>query len=290
MTSVFGKIGLWTSVLQWPTDLEISAQAGVEIEELGFSTLWIGGREGQTPIIDAILGATSRLIVATGITQIWINPASQVAEDYHKLNTDHQGRFVLGLGVGHAPVVEASGHKYERPLSKLNSYLDELDTAEHPVPVSGRIIAALRPKALGIAGARSAGAHPYNTTPEHTARARALLGPSPLLIPEQAIVITNDAATSREWGRAQISKSLTMENYLNSFRDLGFDDRDFADGGSDKLIDALVGWGSPIAIAARVQEHLDAGANQVAVQVLNADGFDALPRTEWRQAAEILLR
>ncbi len=284
-----GQIGVWTGVRQWPSDPGACAQAGAELEQLGFAASWIGGSSGQLKVIDAILGATSRLVAGTGITQIWDNPAKDIAAEHHQLTNDHPGRFLLGLGVGHAPAVEATGRTYERPLDKLTSYLDELDASEYPVPPSERVIAALRPKALAIAATRAAGTHPYNVSVDHTAKARALLGPLPLLVPEQKVCLTTEASTAREVGRRVMSMYLGLPNYLNNLRELGFDDTDFEDGGSNRFIDTMVVWGSAATIAARVREHLDAGANQVAVQVLSPTGGNDLPQSEWRQAAEVLL-
>jgi len=284
-----GKVGVWTSIRQWPSDPQAWAEVGTELEQLGFAALWIGGSSGQLQIIDAVLGATSRLVAGTGIIQIWANPAQEVAAAHHQLTTDHPGRFLLGLGVGHAPAVEAAGQTYRRPLEKLTSYLDELDAAEHPVPASERVIAALRPKALAIAAARAAGAHPYNVSPDHTAKARAVMGPSALLIPEQKVCIGTDASTSREVGRETMARYLRLPNYVNNLRELGFDDTDFVDGGSDRFIDTMVLWGSASVISARVREHLDAGADQVAVQVLTTTDNNVLPRHEWREAADVLL-
>jgi probable F420-dependent oxidoreductase len=284
-----GKIGVWTNVRQWPDDRGIVAEAASDLEQLGFSTVWIGGSSGQFPIADAILTATTELGVATGVVQIWANPAAQVAASHHQLSTNYPGRFLLGLGVGHAPAVEASGQTYERPLGKLVSYLDELDTAENPVPQAERVLAALRPKALALAASRAAGAHPYNVPPEHTAKARAELGPEPLLIPEHKVFFGTDATVAREVGRQALAIYLGLPNYVDNLRLFGFDDADFSDGGSDRLIDTLVAWGSPETVAARVREHLDAGATQVAVQLLTAQRTPGLPRAEWRQAAEALL-
>jgi probable F420-dependent oxidoreductase len=251
--------------------------------------LWIGGSIGQMKVIDVVLGCTGRLVAGTGITQIWSNSATDVVADYHRLNDDHSDRFVLGLGVGHAPTVEASGLQYLKPLTKLRSYLDELDQASRPVPPSGRVIAALGPKALAIAAERAAGAHPYNVPPVHTVWAREILGPTPLLIPEQKILFATDPSTARRIGREAMAIYLSLPNYLNNLRDFGFDESDFANGGSNRFIDIMVAWGSPDAVAARVHEHLDAGANQVAVQVLSEKGRAALPHAEWRIAAETLL-
>jgi probable F420-dependent oxidoreductase len=284
-----GKIGVWTNIRQWPDDRSIVGDAASDLEHLGFSTIWIGGSSGQFPVADAILTATTELGVATGVVQIWSNPALQVAASHHQLSTAYPGRFLLGLGVGHAPAVEASGQRYERPLGKLMSYLDELDSAEHPVPQAERVIAALRPKALELAATRAAGAHPYNVPPEHTAKARAELGPGPLLIPEHKVFFGTDARVAREVGRRALAIYLGLPNYVDNLRLFGFSDADFKDGGSDRLIDALVAWGSPHTVAARIREHLDAGATQVAVQVLTAQPTPGLPRAEWRQAAEALL-
>jgi probable F420-dependent oxidoreductase len=284
-----GQIGVWTSLGQWPSDPGACGEAGAELEQLGFAASWIGGSSGQLKVIDGILGATSRLVAGTGITQIWANPARDIAAAHHQLTNDHPGRFLLGLGVGHARAVEAAGQTYERPLEKLTSYLDELDAAENPVPPSERVIAALRPKALAIAATRAAGAHPYNVSADHTAKARALLGPSSLLVPEQKVCFSTDDSTCREVGRRAMSIYLGLPNYLTNFRELGFDDTDFEDGGSDRFIDTMVVWGSANTIAARVREHLDAGADQVAVQVLRATGGGDLPQSEWREAAEVLL-
>ena len=283
-----GKVGIWTSVRQW-SEPASPADGASELEQLGFEMVWIGGSVGQIEIIDAVLASTERLVAGTGITQIWMNPPTEVAADYHRLNDTHSGRFVLGLGVGHAPFTEAAGHQYERPLAKLRSYLDELDQADRPVPQSGRVIAALRPKALAIAAERAAGVHPYNVPPQHTAQARELLGPSPVLVPEQKILFATDPSTARRVGREAMAIYLNLPNYLNNLREFGFEDSDFADGGSDKLIDTMVAWGTPDVVAARVREHLDAGADQVAVQVLSERDSTALPRVEWRQAAETLL-
>jgi probable F420-dependent oxidoreductase len=282
-----GKFGVWTGVQQWPKDAGAAAAAGAELEQLGFAALWIGGSTGQFPVIEAVLGATTTLVGATGVTQIWVNSAADVAASHHQLTARYPGRFLLGLGVGHAPAVEAAGQRYERPLGKLVSYLDELDAGEHPVPVSERVIAALRPKALTVAARRAAGAHPYNVTPEHTAKARATVGPTALLFPEQKVFLGTEASVARQVGRKAMAIYLQLPNYLNNLRELGFDDHDFADGGSDRFIDAMVLWGTGDSVARRVREHLDAGANQVAVQVLS-EGGRGLARAEWRQVAEAL--
>jgi probable F420-dependent oxidoreductase len=170
----------------------------------------------------------------------------------------------------------------------MRSYLDELDGASQPVPREERVIGALRQRALQLAKSRTAGAHPYNVTPEHTARTRALLGPEALLIPEQKVLICSDVSAARRIGRRRMAMYLDLPNYLNNWRELGFDDTDFSSGGSDRLIDAMVAWGSATAVARRIRDHLDAGADQVAVQVLNPSGDEDLPLAQWSQAAGAL--
>ncbi|MCU1489802.1 MAG: putative F420-dependent oxidoreductase, partial [Acidimicrobiaceae bacterium] len=235
-----GKFGVWTSVRQWPEDRGAIGDAAVELEELGFSAAWIGGSTDQFPVADAILAATTDFVAATGVTQVWINPAAEVAARHHELNAAHSGRFILGLGVGHAPAVTAAGQIYDRPLEKLASYLDELDRAEHAVPKSERVIAALRPKALALAGSRAAGSHPYNVPPEHTAKARAALGPGPALIPEHKVFFGSDPSIARAVGRRALAIYLNLPNYVDNLRQFGFDDADFAGVGSDRLVDTLV--------------------------------------------------
>jgi probable F420-dependent oxidoreductase len=284
-----GNLGAWTSLSQWPMDRVAIGDAAVELEQLGFSAIWIGGSRGQFPVARAILDATDRLVVATGVIQVWINPASEVAEEHHELTTAHPGRFILGLGVGHASAVAAAGQNYSRPFHKLTSYLDELDRADHPVPRSERVIAALQSKSLALASERAAGAHPYLVPPQHTARARAALGPDALLIPEQKVFFSADSTAARTVARRALGMYFGLPNYVNNLRHFGFDNEDFSDGGSDRLIDALVAWGPDDAVRARIQEHLDAGANQVALQVLSASEDQGLPRAEWRRAAEAML-
>jgi probable F420-dependent oxidoreductase len=284
-----GPVGVWTSMPQWPADPGAIGAAGAELEELGFGAVWIGGSVGQFAPAAALLAATTRLVVATGVIEVWANPAQTVAVEHDRLAAAYPGRFLLGLGPGHAPAVEARGQRYERPLAKLSSYLDELDSARPPVPAGERVLAALGPRALALAGQRSAGAHPYNVTVEHTAIARAALGPGPLLAPEQKVYFSDDPADAREVARQKIARTLELPNYSNNLRRLGLDEQDFAGGGSDRLLDGLVAWGSPDKVAGRVRAHLDAGADHVCVQVLVGDGQPGLPLAEWRIAAAALL-
>jgi probable F420-dependent oxidoreductase len=205
----------------------------------------------------------------------------------------YPNRFLLGLGVSHIPLVERlRGHRYEKPVATMRAYLDEMDRAPYssvPPPIKpARVLAALGPKMLELSGELADGAHPYNVTPEHTAEARKILGPGPYLCPEQAVVLETDAEKARAIGRAFLGIYLTLPNYTNNLLRLGFEEGDFKDGGSNKLIGALIAWGDLDAIRNRIREHHDAGADHVCVQVLTADP-KALPMTEWRKLAAAVL-
>jgi probable F420-dependent oxidoreductase len=227
-----------------------------------------GSPAGDLSFAEPILEATERLQLATGIVNVWTAPAEEVAASYHRIEKAHPGRFVLGVGIGHPEHTE----EYRKPYDVLVEYLDALDAAN--VPTSRRVIAALGPKVLELSAKRSAGAHPYLTTPEHTAQAHQLIGPSVYLAPEHKVVLARDAAQAREIGRQTVDFYLDLSNYVNNWKRLGFSDVDVAKPGSDKLIDAVVAHGTPDDIAKRLKEHLDAGADHVAIQVLG--GPDAL--------------
>jgi len=258
----FGRFGVWTVGAVEP-------EQAVEIEKLGYGALWVGGSPaGDLAFVEPILEKTERIQVATGIVNVWATPASEVAESYHRIEGAYPGRFVLGIGIGHPENTE----EYRKPYDVLVGYLNELDAAK--VPTSRRVVAALGPKVLELSAKRSAGAHPYLTTPEHTAQAHALIGNTVFLAPEHKVVLTRDAAQARAIGRETVDFYLNLSNYLNNWQRLGFTPDDLAKPGSDKLIDAVVAHGTPEAIAARLTEHLDAGADHVAIQVLG--GKDAL--------------
>ena len=285
-----GRFGVWIfsgalTASQDRSEPEIAAAVG-ELEESGYGAVWLGAASGDLAPVSSLLAHTRRIVVATGIVSIWTNPAETTAAAYTTVAGRYPGRVLLGLGVSHSFVVERAGLRYERPYQKMTSYLDELDGAEPPVPAPARALAALGPRMLRLAAQRSAGAHPYLVTPEHTLRAREVLGAGPLLAPEQKVVLENDPATAREIGRKTVSFYLQAPNYTNNLLRLGFTEDDLAGGGSDRLIDALVAWGDPGAVAGRIREHHDAGADHVAIQVLTADG--ALPRPQWRQLAQAL--
>jgi len=202
-------------------------------------------------------------------------------------------RFVLGLGVSHVPLVEQlRGHQYEKPVSRMRTYLDAMHQAPYnsaaPASKPIRVLAALRPKMLELAAERADGAHPYNVNPEHTARARKILGAGRYLCPEQAVVLETDPAKARKIGRQFLELYLKLPNYTNNFLWLGFDENDFRNGGSDRLIDAIIAWGDLNAIRNRIREHQSAGADHVSIQVLTADRH-ALPLAEWRELASAVL-
>jgi probable F420-dependent oxidoreductase len=241
----------------------VTPQQAREIESLGYGTVWVGGSPpAELDWVEPVLGATTTLQVATGIVNIWTAPAKPVAESFHRIDRAYPGRFLLGIGVGHPEAVS----EYRKPYEALVEYLDRLD--DYGVPAERRVVAALGPRVLSLSAQRSAGAHPYLTTPEHTARARALIGSSAFLAPEHKVVMTTDPDTARSVGRRALDIYLNLANYLNNWKRLGFTDDDVTRPGSDRLVDALVAYGTTDAIAARLREHIDAGADHVAVQVL----------------------
>jgi probable F420-dependent oxidoreductase len=240
-------------------------QQAAEIEALGYGAIWVGGSPpAELDWVEPLLGATERLKVATGIVNIWTAAAGPVAESFHRINTAYPGRFLLGIGVGHREAIA----EYKKPLDALTEYLDKLD--EYGVPKEHRVVAALGPQVLKLSSRRSAGAHPYLTTPEHTAQARELIGPDAFLAPEHKAILTTDADKARAVGRQALEIYLNLNNYLNSWKRLGFTDSDVAKPGSDELVDAVVAYGTVDAIAARLKQHLDAGADHVPVQVLTS--------------------
>jgi probable F420-dependent oxidoreductase len=237
-----------------------------EIEALGYGSVWVGGSPpAELAWVEPILEATTTLQVATGIVNIWSDAAQTVAESFHRIDRAYPGRFLLGIGVGHPEAVA----EYRRPYDALVEYLDQLD--EHGVPANRRVVAALGPQVLKLSARRSAGAHPYLTTPEHTAAARELMGPSAFLAPEHKVVLTTDAEQARAVARKGLPVYFNLVNYRNNWKRLGFSEEETTYPGSDRLLDALVAYGTPEAIAARLKEHLDAGADHVPVQVLTKD-------------------
>jgi probable F420-dependent oxidoreductase len=244
---------------------QVSPEQLQEIESLGYGAIWAGGSPAaDLSWVDPILAATTTLQLATGIVNIWTADAGPVSESFHRIDKAYPGRFLLGIGVGHPE----AGHEYKKPYDALTEYLDALD--QHGVPKDRRVVAALGPQVLKLSARRSAGAHPYLTTPEHTAQAREIVGPDAFIAPEHKVVLTTDAEKARAVGRKALEIYLNLPNYLNSWKRLGFTDEDVAKPGSDRLVDAVVAYGTTDAIAARLKEHLAAGADHVPVQVLTS--------------------
>jgi probable F420-dependent oxidoreductase len=234
---------------------------------LGIQAVWVGGGNANPAALEergAMLAATEHLVVATGILNIWAWDPTALYGQAAAMDSAYPGRFLLGLGVSHAPLVQQLGRDYVHPLAAMRAFLDGLDEEAGDGPAPTRVLAALGPKMLELARDRSAGAHPYLVTPEHTADARRALGEAPLLAPEQAVVIDGDRGIARHY----LATYLQLPNYTSNLRHYGFQDEDFAAGGSDRLVDALVPSGDATAVASRVQEHLDAGADHVCLQPL----------------------
>jgi probable F420-dependent oxidoreductase len=252
-----GRYGVWLA------GRSVSPGVAKQIESLGYGAIWVGGSpDADLSWVEPALAETSTLQLATGIINIWASPADQVAESFHRIEKAYPGRFLLGVGVGHPEHTDV----YKKPYDALVEYLDELDGAS--VPTSRRVLAALGPRVLALAAERSAGAHPYLTTPEHTAHAHELLGNTVFLAPEHKIVLTENANEAREIGRRTVEFYLGLSNYVNNWHRLGFTDSDTRKPGSDKLIDGVVAHGTAEQVAARLNEHLEAGADHVAIQVL----------------------
>jgi probable F420-dependent oxidoreductase len=295
MKARIGRVGVWTGQLDF-SPAAVVRDAAHEVEELGYGALWTGEAVGREVLTAAqlLLAATDSLVVATGIANIWARDALAMAAGQLALGEAFPGRFVLGIGVSHKPLLDVRGLDYGKPLAFMRDYLDGMDhgydvyRAVRPDPTPPRVLAALGPRMLELAAARADGAHTYFVPPEHTAQARETLGPDRLLAPEQVVVLERDPGKAREIARRHTSSYLRLPNYTNNLRRFGFDDADFADGGNDRLVDTICAWGDVDAVVARVQAHLDAGADHVAVQVL-VDDRRGLPRKEWAELAPALL-
>ena len=284
--------GIWEMALRYG-DPARAADSAAEIEALGYTAVWIPDTGGDLfGAMANLLGSTRSLTVASGILNIWMQDAAESARGYHQLVTDHGSRVLVGLGVSHAPLIDRvlDSGMFRKPLAKIAAYLDALDTAVPALPVEDRILAALGPKMLELARDRTAGAHPYLVSPEHTADARAVLGPGKLLAPEQGVVLESDPGRARQIARKNIVPYFQMPNYVNNWRRYGFTEADVTTPGSDRLVDAIVAWGDETAVATRVQQHRDAGADHVCVQVLtDRDDLETVPLEQWRRLAPALV-
>jgi probable F420-dependent oxidoreductase len=295
LASRLGPVGVWTFALERRT-LEEERRAVADLEELGFPAVWIPEGLGSKEILShaaLLLAGSERTVVATGIASIWARDPVAMASGARTLAEAFSGRFVLGIGVSHRTAVDRRGAtRYDRPYERMVAYLDAMENARYPVrPVPELppiVLAALGPGLLRLAAERTAGAHPYFVPVEHTASAREVLGPQPFLGPEQAVVLETDAERSRVVGREYMGHYLKLENYARNLIRLGWQEDELIDGGSDRLVDAIVAWGDADAIRSRVRAHLDAGADHVSVQVLLPDPTE-MPMAQLRDLAPTLL-
>ena len=275
-----GRLGVW-----YPVD-RLDA-AGIRrllrtVEELGYSTLWYPEAVGyeSLSIASFMLANTSRLVIGSSIANIYARDAFTARRGLKTLSGLYDDRFILGLGVSHAPMVERRGHVYDKPVPTMRRYLDGVYEKESNAGEWPLVIAALGPLMLKLAAERAAGAVPYNVTPEHTREARAALGPDKLLAVEQKVCLETDAAAARALGRRELHRYMAMTNYRNNWLRIGFTEADLADGGSDRFIDAMVLWGDAPTIGRGLRAHLEAGANHVCIQPVHAEGdLDARDQT-----------
>ncbi|WP_037568909.1 LLM class F420-dependent oxidoreductase [Phaeacidiphilus oryzae] len=282
-------VGVWSSQLRYGDPAEV-VEAAAELEELGYRALWIpdvGGPVAES--LDRLLGATREITVATGILNLWKHTPQQAASAYAALAAAHGPRFLMGIGVSHAPLIDADEPgRYRRPLSAMREFLDGLDAAEPPVPATERVLAALGPRMLTLAAERARGVHPYLVTPEHTRRARDIVGPEALVLPEQTAILARDREEARSIGTEWLRGYLALPNYARNIVRLGFTEEDLRQV-SDRLFDALIVWGDEEAVRTRVEAHRAAGADHVCLQVLTADPAQkSFPREEWRRLAAAL--
>ena len=270
-----GRFGIWRG------ERQVTPELAATVENLGFGALWLGSARGDLAAAEDCLAATTSLVVATGIVNMWQYEASGVAASFRRVQERFPDRFLLGVGAGHPEMVQ----QYARPYDTLVRYVNAL--LADGVPAASLVLAALGPRVLRLAAERTAGAHPYLVTPGYTGAARKIIGPGPLLAPEQKVVLATDAGQARAIGRPRVEKPyLGLANYTTNLRRLGWTDADLSGGGSDALIDALVARGSAAQVAARLTEHLDAGADHVSVQLLTAPGAD--PADGYRELAQAI--
>lgn len=290
-----GHVGVWSFDVERLSADDARAYAR-DVEATGAAVLWIPESLGSKEVFahaSLLLAATSKLIIATGIANIWARDPVAMANGQRALIGAYPGRFLLGLGVSHAPIIKnrGMGAVWERPVEHMRAYLDAMEKAPYTGPAveTPRVLAALGPKMLQLAAERSLGAHPYFVPVEHTTIARKELGAGPLLAVEQAAVLASDAGTARATARRHMKRYLELDNYANNLRRIGWADTDIANGGSDALVDAICVWGDATAIKKRVDDHLARGADHVGVQVIRVD-VNAPPTQEWRALAPALIR
>src|SRR5271163_3926328 len=272
-----GKLGVWISVDSMTA--EAAAAFAKRVEEWGYAALWIPESRGRNALVHSswLLANTERLIVATGIANIYARDAMAMANGQRGLAEQSGGRFLLGVGVSHQGMVQQlRGHTYGKPVATMRAYMEAMREAPYQAPPPPEkpltVVAALGPRMLKLSAELADGAHPYNTTPEHTAKARAILGPGKLLCPEVWVLLETDPAAARRAAREALSRYMQLENYVNSWRREGFGDDDLGGGGSGRFLDAMVAWGDEGAIRARIQQHWDAGADHVCIQPISPQG------------------
>jgi probable F420-dependent oxidoreductase len=273
-----GEFGVWTSYRA--IGEENAGAAAKIVEELGFGTFWLGGSP-QLPALRPLLEATDRIVVATGILNVWASEPERVAGDFAELEDRFPGRVLLGIGIGHPEATST----YRKPLAAMQAFLDALDSADTPVPPTRRCLAALGPKMVQLSGERSLGAHTYFVPVAHTQAAHRVLGETSIVAPELACVLDEDTESARAKARSYASLYLGLRNYTNNLLNHGFSERDIADGGSDRLIDAIIPHGSGDDIAAAARQHLSAGADHVCLQTVGTTG---IPNSEWTALASAL--
>lgn len=283
MVPQIGRVGVWSMELRFGDTAAID-EAAAELDELGYGALWIPGGIDDAVLgdVDRLLSATRRIVIATGIVNIWKQDAADVAAWWKGQSAERQARVLLGIGVSHAPII---GEDWVKPIAKTRGWLDEALSAG--LPGDSLCVAALGPQMLALSRDRTAGAHPYLVTPAHTAAARGILGPGKILAPEQGVVLESDPDTARALARGALQFYTSLPNYANNWRRYGLTEEDISTV-SDRLVDALFAWGGPESIAARVKEHHDAGADHVCIQAISATGLDGA-REAWRALAGVLL-
>ncbi|HEY2775892.1 MAG TPA: LLM class F420-dependent oxidoreductase [Candidatus Binatia bacterium] len=288
-----GRIGIWHHLDALPASR--AQHAAREVEELGYGALWIPEALGKEAFSHAglLLAATRHLVVATGIANIWARDAMAMAAAQKTLGEAYPGRFLLGIGVSHQPLVQGlRGHDFRQPYAFMRQYLDAMDSSLYagaaPASPPQRVLGALHPKMLALSAERADGAHTYFVTPEHTARTRRILGAGKLLAAEQAVVLDENPESARKIARLHMQTYLGLPNYVRNLESLGFGPADVADGGSDRLVDAIVAWGDVASVSRRIEQHLAAGADHVCIQALSASP-DEVPVGQWRALAAVLI-
>jgi probable F420-dependent oxidoreductase len=280
------SVGIWVGSRVWLGNERAVIEAAPTVDDLGYSMLWLGGARGDLELIEELLAATRRIIVATGIVNIWRSSAQEVTESYKRIRDTYADRLLLGFGVGHATPDVVGAAKYVPPYSAMVRFLDELDSLPDPVPPSARVLAALGPRFLRLSADRASGAHPYLVTARHTREARETIGSGAFLAPELRVVLDEDPSRARQLARQGMARNFGMPNYQRSLVHQGRQPSDYEDGGSDALIDELAAWGDPPQVLKHIAAHHAAGADHVALQVLTGD--DRIPLHEWRTLAGAL--